>query len=77
MSRFASVGTCYGSRIALELAEDAACVGAVCLAPPLLERRGAPGAGGRGKGAVLALLRSNRISRRLIVEPLRTLTGEA
>ncbi len=44
VSRFASVGTCYGSRIALELTEDAACVGAICLAPPLLERRGAPGA---------------------------------
>ena len=34
-------------------------------------------AGGRGKGAVLALLRSNRVSRRLIVEPLREAGGEA
>ena len=77
VSRFASVGTCYGSRVALELAEDAACVGAVCLAPPLLERRGAPGTGGRrGNGAVLSLLRSNRVSRRLIVEPLRKLTQQ-
>jgi pimeloyl-ACP methyl ester carboxylesterase len=75
VSRFASVGTCYGSRVALELADEAACVGAVCLAPPLYERRGAPGRGrGRGKGTVLALLRSNGVSRRLILEPVRKLT---
>jgi pimeloyl-ACP methyl ester carboxylesterase len=72
VGRFASVGTCYGSRVALELAEDDACVGAVCLAPPLLERRSGPGPGSRGrKGSMASLLRSNRLSRRLIVEPLR------
>ena len=32
--------------------------------------------GRRGKGAALTLLRSNRVSRRLIVEPLRKLTQQ-
>ncbi|MGH3072860.1 MAG: alpha/beta hydrolase, partial [Gaiellaceae bacterium] len=35
VERFAQVGTCYGSRIALALVEDPGCVGAVCLAPPI------------------------------------------
>jgi pimeloyl-ACP methyl ester carboxylesterase len=36
VDRFALVGTCYGSRVALSLVEQPGCVGAVCLAPPIL-----------------------------------------
>lgn len=36
-SRFAGVGTCYGSRVAMHLLEEPTCVGAVCLAPPVLD----------------------------------------
>ena len=69
---FAEVGTCYGSRIALSLVEDTACVGAVCLAPPILD------VGGLGRMSrrvrdrrVGAFIRSNAALRRVVVAPLR------
>ena len=37
VDRFVSVGTCFGSRVALRLASDPAWGGTVCLAPPILE----------------------------------------
>ena len=45
VERFASVGTCYGSRVALSLVEDPGCIGAVCLAPPILDFSGVASAG--------------------------------
>lgn len=73
---FAEVGTCYGSRIALSLVEDPACVGAVCLAPPILD---VGGLGRMGRGVrdrrVGAFIRSNAALRRLLVTPLRRLMG--
>lgn len=71
---FAEVGTCYGSRVALSLVEDPACVGAVCLAPPILD------VGGLGRMSrkvrdrrVGAFVRSNAVLRRLVVGPARRL----
>ncbi|HWM14863.1 MAG TPA: alpha/beta hydrolase [Gaiellaceae bacterium] len=73
---FAEVGTCYGSRIALSLVEDPACVGAVCLAPPILD------VGGLGRMSrrvrdrrVGAFIRSNAALRKVVVAPLRRLLG--
>lgn len=37
VDRFVSVGTCFGSRVALQLASDPACIGTVCIAPPILD----------------------------------------
>jgi predicted alpha/beta-hydrolase family hydrolase len=73
---FAEVGTCYGSRVALALVEDPACVGAVCLAPPILD------VGGLGRMSrkvrdrrVGAFIRSNAALRRTVVTPLRRVLG--
>jgi dienelactone hydrolase len=72
---FASVGTCYGSRIALDLTAESACVGAVCLAPPLFVRRTSQVSGRPRRDAVLALLHANALSRRLVIGPLRKLAA--
>jgi hypothetical protein len=76
VTAFAEVGTCYGSRIALSLVEDPACVGAVCLAPPILD------VGGLGRMSrrvrdrrVGAFIRSNAALRKVVVAPLRRLLG--
>jgi alpha/beta superfamily hydrolase len=74
VERFAEVGTCYGSRVALSLVEDPGCVGAICLAPPILDFGGVASAGrslrdGRLAGRVL----SSPTFRRAVVEPLRPL----
>jgi hypothetical protein len=69
---FAEVGTCYGSRVALSLVEDPACVGAVCLAPPILDFGGL-GRMSRGlrERRLGAFIRSNAALRRVVVAPLR------
>ncbi|MGH3037184.1 MAG: alpha/beta hydrolase [Gaiellaceae bacterium] len=73
---FAEVGTCYGSRIALSLVEDTACVGAVCLAPPILDVGGLGRMGRQMRDRrVGAFIRSNAALRRVIVTPLRRLMG--
>jgi hypothetical protein len=76
ITRFAEVGTCYGSRIALSLVEDTACVGAVCLAPPILDVGGLGRMGRRVRDRrVGAFIRSNTALRRVLVTPLRRLMG--
>jgi pimeloyl-ACP methyl ester carboxylesterase len=71
-SRFAVVGTCYGSRVALSLVEHPSCLGAVCLAPPILDYGGWTRLGRQvGSRSALSFVRSNRVLRRLIVVPLR------
>jgi alpha-beta hydrolase superfamily lysophospholipase len=73
---FAEVGTCYGSRIALSLVEDPACVGAVCLAPPILDVGGLGRMGRQMRDRrVGAFIRSNAALRRVLVAPLRRLMG--
>lgn len=68
---FATVGTCYGSRVALTLVPDPGCVGAVCLAPPIVDA-GAAGLRGRPGGLGLAsFVRSSPALRRIVVTPLR------
>ena len=71
---FAEVGTCYGSRVALSLVEDPSCVGAVCLAPPILD------VGGLGKVSrglrerrLGAVIRSNAALKRLLAPARRFL----
>ncbi len=69
---FAEVGTCYGSRVALALVEDPDCLGAVCLAPPILDLGGLGRVGRRLRERRLgAFIRSSAALRRLVVAPLR------
>ena len=44
-SRFVAVGTCYGSRVSLHLVDEPTCIGAVCLAPPILDHGSVAAAG--------------------------------
>jgi pimeloyl-ACP methyl ester carboxylesterase len=59
VDRFVSVGTCFGSRVALRLASDPAWGGTVCLAPPILDP-GSPALARRalGKRRVVETVRS-------------------
>lgn len=76
VARFAEVGTCYGSRIALSLVEDPACVGAVCLAPPILDVGGLGRMSRRVRDRRLgAFVRSNATLRKVVVTPVRGLMG--
>ena len=60
VDRFVSVGTCFGSRVALRLVSDPAWGGTVCLAPPILDP-GSPALARRALG------------RRRVVETVRSL----
>lgn len=63
---FVAVGTCYGSRVALELVGEPACVGAVCLAPPILDPGAVASAGGAlGGGRLSTAVRSTPVVRTL------------
>jgi pimeloyl-ACP methyl ester carboxylesterase len=71
VDRFAAVGTCYGSRVALSLVSQPTCLGAVCLAPPVLDHGGLARASRRvGERTVLSYVRSHSTVRRL-ADPLR------
>jgi pimeloyl-ACP methyl ester carboxylesterase len=71
LTRFAAVGTCYGTRVALSLVPGDGCVGAVCLAPPVLDYGGFSRVSRRvGARRALAVLRSNALVRRAVA-PLR------
>jgi Alpha/beta hydrolase family len=71
VSRFAAVGTCYGSRVALSLVPHASCLGAICLAPPVLEYGGVSRLGRQvGERTVLSYVRSHAALRRM-ARPLR------
>jgi hypothetical protein len=74
VERFAEVGTCYGSRVALSLVEEPGCVGAICLAPPILDFGGVArtGRGLRDRRLVGRILSSPTL-RRAVVQPLRPL----
>jgi pimeloyl-ACP methyl ester carboxylesterase len=78
VSRFALVGTCYGSRVALNLVTQPTCLGAICLAPPVLEHGGVTNFGRRlGHRRGLSFVRSNPVFRRLVYEPLRAALKES
>ncbi len=71
VTRFAVVGTCYGTRVALSLVPTPGCVSAVCLAPPILDYGGFSRASRRiGARKTLSALRGNALVRRLAA-PLR------
>lgn len=71
--RFACVGTCYGSRVALNLVTDAACIGAVCLAPPVLDHGNVVNLGRSvGHRRRFSFVRSNPVFRKAVYEPLRS-----
>jgi pimeloyl-ACP methyl ester carboxylesterase len=71
VDRFAAVGTCYGSRVALGLVSQPTCLGAVCLAPPVLDHGGLARVGRSvGERTVLSYVRSHATVRRL-ADPLR------
>jgi dienelactone hydrolase len=71
---FASVGTCYGSRVALALVPEPDCTGAVCLAPPILDAGGAGRMSGRPHALrLMSLTRSNAVLRPLVLGPLRVM----
>ena len=74
IERFAEVGTCYGSRVALSLVPEPGCVGAICLAPPILDFGGMASAGRslRERRLTSRLLASPTL-RRVVVQPLRPL----
>jgi len=72
VGRFVAVGTCFGSRVALTLVSEPSCVGAVCLAPPVLELGGLSRIGRQvGERTILSFVKSNAALRRLI-RPLRS-----
>jgi pimeloyl-ACP methyl ester carboxylesterase len=71
LRRFVSVGTCYGSRVALRLVSEPDCCGAVCLAVPVLDHGGfARVSRSVGERTVASYVRSHAGLRRL-AEPLR------
>lgn len=73
VDRFAVVGTCYGSRVALSLVSDPSCTGAICLGPPVLEHGGLSRLSRRvGERTILSYVRSNALLRRM-ARPLRRL----
>lgn len=75
VARFAAVGTCYGTRVALSLVSHASCAGAICLAPPVLEHGGLSRLSRQvGERTVLSYVRSNAVLRRL-AGPLRRSLG--
>ena len=74
IDRYAAVGTCYGSRVALSLVGDPACAGAVCLAPPILDPGAMRRAGRRLEGgSILGAIRSSPLGRKLVLGPARRL----
>ena len=74
VSHFAAVGTCYGSRVALSLVSHPSCLGAICLAPPVLEHGGLSRLSRRvGERTVLSYVRSRTAFRRLAGPLRRTL----
>ncbi len=74
VSHFTAVGTCYGSRVALSLVSDPSCLGAICLAPPVLEHGGLSRLSRQvGERTVLSHVRSHAALRRLAGPLRRTL----
>lgn len=74
---FAAVGTCYGTRIVFRLMHDPDCVGAVCLAPVLLETRAWSRMRTRyHKRSLISVIRKSRLLRRVLLKPVKVLIGE-
>ncbi len=75
--QFAVVGTCYGSRVALDLVANPSCIGAVCLAPPVLEHGRMVNLGrSAGHRRSLSFVRDNSMLRKAVYQPLRSLLKE-
>jgi pimeloyl-ACP methyl ester carboxylesterase len=70
-SRFAIVGTCYGSRVVMSLVGSPSCIGAVCLAPPVLEHAKMVNLGRSAGHRRLHFVQSNPLLRRTVYDPLR------
>ncbi len=77
VNEFGVVGTCYGSRIALSLMEDENCVGAVCLASPMVHYSSRSELRSRlKKGGLSSLVASSRRLRQIALLPARKLLTE-
>ena len=78
VSQYAVVGTCYGSRVALSLVGHPACLGAVCIAPPVLEHGKVVNIGrSAGHGSRFSFVRGNPVIRKAVYDPLRSLLKES
>ena len=77
VQRFAAVGTCYGTRMAFRLLRDPRCVGAVCLAPVLLETRSWSRMRTRyHERSAIAVIKSNPLLRQVVLKPIKLMIGE-
>jgi hypothetical protein len=77
VDRFATVASCFGTRVALHLTKRGECVGAVCLSSPVIEY----GAWTQLRGStharrIVAFVRSHPLLRRAVLRPLRRAFAE-
>ena len=77
VDRFAVLALCYGGRVALRLTGRANCVGALCVAPPLIEQgRWTRARHKYGRSTLVSNIKANRRLRRVILRPLRRAFAE-
>jgi pimeloyl-ACP methyl ester carboxylesterase len=76
-SRFGILALCYGGHVALSLSARADCVGALCLAPPLIEKgRWTERRQRYGRMRVVSAIKAHKRLRRMILRPLRRAFSE-
>jgi pimeloyl-ACP methyl ester carboxylesterase len=74
---FGVLALCYGGRVALRLTAQPDCVGALCVAPPLIEQgRWTRARHKYGHSTLISHIKSNKRLRRVILRPLRRAFAE-
>jgi dienelactone hydrolase len=77
VERFAIATLCYGGRVALRMTARPECVGAICLAPPLIDRGGWTSLRRRyARSPIASALRGSKRFRRHVVRPLKRALAE-